>query len=221
MRYSLRAILIVVAGVVCRVDTALAQQALSSEPPSMGKGNAPRPASLDSAPTVAPSAKVLSPVLTKEQAERRLSELKSKLGEYQSKIGLGGNVLSKWAGTAELHTKYAQAASEAWAHCDLIKDRYARAKSRGMSDALLGELSQEKTGCDIEVSRQQAAIKLLKVQLDAMQDTVNRVDEEVKLWGQLSDENARKRKAIELERQLSEKADEVNLAVRQFDPKKK
>lgn len=170
---------------------------------------------------VEPAAASLSVILSREEIDRRLRALSKKLEGFEKKIGLGKVVIDKWAGTAELFASYGAATNESWLQCDIIKKKLAHAEERGMSEDLLFEVTSQVKSCDADVGRQRAALKVYDRQLESVEEEVNRIDEELKTWNDLVDQNVKDQKALELEKQLSKKVDDVNSTIKNYNPNKK
>jgi len=211
-------LVVIGAALALNVQTAAAQQpSTGAEPPAARKPAAPK-----AAPVASPPAAGGDPVqLSTGQIESKIQELTRTFKELQSRIGLGNSVAEKWAGIAELHSGFAQAANEAALRCDVDKGKLKQAKEAGYSELTTAEIQKQVKNCDSEVYRTNSVLKIYANQIAMVQKEVTRIGEEAKVLGEMAEGNAKDRKRLEAEKALGNSLDAAKTAVQTFDPNRK
>ena len=130
-------------------------QAVAQEPPAVATKPAAAPqkavppaAPSAAAPAVAPaapSAQIPSDKVRLSPAEIAAKEktLDEKIARYRSRTTEGEAITGKWGALSELYKKYGTEAAGVELSCDVVKDRFKRAKESGLSDFMIKELSSD------------------------------------------------------------------------------
>jgi len=204
-------------------QSANAQQSTTtgSEPPAARKAAPAASAAAPTAPVATSGYPSGDPRRTQDQLDAKISELSKRFNSLEGRIGLGKDVLEKWSGIAQKNSEYGAAVRNSWAQCDLSKEKVARGKEKGYSNATLAELISEAKECDAEVSRTQSVLKIYANQLAVIEREIKTIELEVTDLGNSAENVAKNRKVLELEKALGSSVDQVTSTQQRFNPDKK